>query len=93
MSPAELQILASELKKAASRLANQRDAVEATKAIINSPVALPSLKKIATLRLPKMLATLKESIAVVSELEAALQVPAQADIESAAPPKPLKGSR
>lgn len=84
-------LLKAELAKALARLSDQTSTVEATRAIIASHLALPSLKKIAEKRLPKLLDTLELTAKVVDELNDCIKsvTLSQTDIESVAPPKEL----
>lgn len=85
----DVTILSKELLKARKRLTEQSQVVSSCMDIISSPLTLPSLKRIASARLPKLQATLRDTTAVVAELEAVLAVPIQTDIEAVAPPSPL----
>lgn len=95
LSASEREVLQTELSRAIKRRDDQRKVVENNRYITSSPVALPSLVRIAVRRLPKLLQLLEESEAVVRELQVALNDPApvQSDIESAAPAAPLRGGR
>lgn len=87
-------VLQKELVKARKRLSEQEVVVANTVYIIESALALPSLKRIAAGRLPKLTENLEITRACVAELEKALEVPVQTDIETPAPSRPLvRGSK
>lgn len=80
-------VLNSELAKARKRLVEQTSVVSATQEIIASTLSLPSLKAIASRRLPKLLQVHSETMQVISELEKALKLGVQPDLLDNKPSK------
>lgn len=82
------EVLRSELDKARRRCLDQQATLSATAAIVESPLAAPTLKRIAAKRLPKLKEILSETLLCITELEKALNLGSQSDLLDTKPSPP-----